>query len=89
MVYILCHDNILSEIQFQRLALLAHLMGGREEGVPSADEFIVGADILGPASLFAEAIKMTGKPAQGFAFIAAGQQSGLSSLVTNLQIAVA
>jgi len=40
-------------------------MGGREEGVPGADEFIVGADILGRASLLAEGMRMTGKLALG------------------------
>lgn len=37
-------------------------MGGRDEGVSGADEFVVGADILGPAGLFAEGMKMTGEP---------------------------
>ncbi len=70
MVYILCRDNILSEIQFRRLALLVYLTGDHEVGVPGADKFIVGADILGRASLLAEGMKMTGKLARGFAFIA-------------------
>src|SRR5690606_39491069 len=64
-----------SKVQSVLLAGVADLVGGGDDGVPGADQFVVSAGFLGPLLALAQGVQVVGKLADGFAFLGhLGQQ---------------
>src|SRR5690606_2305477 len=58
-----------SKVQSVLLAGMTDLVGGGDDGVPGADQFVVSAGFLGPLLALAQGVQVVGKLADGFAFL--------------------